>query len=151
MVIYQYSFCSLGQGKILQNVVLNINEIISRLKGVLNIQNDAELANQWGVAPKKLAVWKVRNTIPYETLISFCREKGFDLEWALTGENKSDSSRKVNSPTEGLSEEHLSLINTYDAAEEPIKEAALIILKNSSEKPKNTDRKDSSCPKLKSG
>jgi len=80
-----------------------------------------------------------------------CKEKGFDLEWALTGENKSDSGRKINSPAEGLSEEHLSLINTYDAAEAPIKEAALTMLKNSAEKSKSTDRKDSDCLKLKSG
>jgi len=71
-----------------------------------------------------------------------CKEKGFDLEWALTGESKSDSSKKVDSPAEGLSEEHLSLINPYDAAEAPIKEAALTMLKNSTKKSKSTDRED---------
>ena len=43
------------------------------------------------------------------------------------------------------------MINTYDAAEVPIKEAALTMLKNSAEKSKSTDRKDSDFPKLKSG
>ena len=67
-----------------------------------------------------------------------CRGKGFDLERALTGESKSDSRRKANSPAERLLEEHLSLINTYDIAEAPIKEAALTMLKDSAEKSRST-------------
>ena len=54
-------------------------------------------------------------------------------------------------PSANLPKEHLLLINVYDAAEEPIKEAALTMLKNSAEKSKSTDRKDSDCLKLKSG
>jgi len=74
----------------LQNVVTNTTEIFTRLKKVLNIRNDADLARLLSVTPNKLSVWKLRNTVPYEVLILFCREKGLPLEWVLTGESESE-------------------------------------------------------------
>ncbi len=88
-----------------------------------------------------------------ELLTSLKRIFNIDLNWLLNGEE--DLPHQKISPsdtlTQNLSPEHLLLINSYDAAEDSIKDAALTILKNSAEKSKSTDRKDSSCPKLKSG
>lgn len=70
----------------MQNVIFFTSEIIERLKRVQGYQNDAELARDLGVPPKKLAVWKLRNTVPLEELTSFCRHHAYNLEWALTGE-----------------------------------------------------------------
>lgn len=70
----------------MQNVINPTNDIIERLKQVQGYRSDAELARDLGVPPKKLAVWKLRNTIPLGELTSFCRRYGFNLEWVLTGE-----------------------------------------------------------------
>ncbi|HAM41246.1 MAG TPA: hypothetical protein DCP69_07875 [Candidatus Omnitrophica bacterium] len=72
----------------MQNVVISIIEILDRIKLVTDAKNDADIARLLKVPPKKLAVWKLRNTIPYEQVISFCREFDLELEWILTGAKK---------------------------------------------------------------
>lgn len=75
----------------MQNVVISIVDIIDRLKAAQGHCKDADLARDLAVPPKKLAVWKLRNTIPLEELTTFCRRYNYNLEWALTGVSKDDS------------------------------------------------------------
>lgn len=60
--------------------------IIDRIKQTFGSANDSEVARLLGVLPKKLAVWKLRNTIPYEELMQFCKKETISFEWLLTGE-----------------------------------------------------------------
>lgn len=76
----------------MQNVVINIADIFERLKKALCLRNDADLARKLGESPKKLAVWKLRNTIPIDLLVSFCSHYFLDLEWVLTGVEKGEKS-----------------------------------------------------------
>lgn len=72
----------------MQNVINNTTEIIERLKQARGHEKDADLARDLNVPPKKLGVWKLRNTVPLKELTTFCRRFGYVLEWALTGEGK---------------------------------------------------------------
>ena len=69
----------------MQNVVISVSAVFDRLKTAKKLLFDADLARALGVPPKKLAVWKVRNTVPYEEIIAYCRESDLNLEWVLTG------------------------------------------------------------------
>lgn len=72
----------------MQNVINSTAEIFDRLKEVRGLQSDAELAREMGVLPKKLAVWRLRNTLPMEELIAYCRLYHFNLESVLTGKDQ---------------------------------------------------------------
>ncbi len=72
----------------MQNVIITTHEIIERLKQARGYKKDIDLARDLKVPPKKLGVWKHRNTVPLEELTTFCRCFGYDLEWALTGEGE---------------------------------------------------------------
>lgn len=69
-----------------QNAVINMDNVISRLKQDLGMQSDAELAKAIDVLPKMISVWKIRNTIPSEIIAKFCLEKKLDLQYILTGQ-----------------------------------------------------------------
>lgn len=66
----------------------NVNIIFDRLKSKLSIEKDVKLAEMMGITPGKLGVWKTRNFIPFELLITLCREKDININWLLTGEEK---------------------------------------------------------------
>lgn len=72
----------------MQNVISTTSEIFERLKQARSLSNDADLARDIGVLPKKLAVWKLRNTVPLNELITYCRRYHFNLEAVLTGEGE---------------------------------------------------------------
>lgn len=70
----------------LQHVKLPLKPIISRIKQILEVKSDVAVAAALDIDPVKLSVWKVRDFIPYELLISFATIMGLRLEWLLTGE-----------------------------------------------------------------
>ncbi|BCS54517.1 helix-turn-helix domain-containing protein [Geobacter sp. SVR] len=72
----------------MQNVINTTSEIIERIKKDRGHQKDAEVARDLKAPPKKLGVWKLRNTVPLEELTTFCRQFGYNLEWVLTGEGQ---------------------------------------------------------------
>ena len=103
----------------MQNVIFSTGGIIERLKNVKGYLNDADLARDLGVLPKKLAVWKLRNTVPLEELITFCRQEKINLEWALTGEGPSPEKKaspvitKINKLLPDLDEHDLQTVLKY--------------------------------------
>lgn len=82
----------------MQNVVFNMSEIIERLKYRKGYESDADLARDLGVHPKKLGVWKLRNTVPLEELTTFCMHNDYSLEWALTGSRDIQAKPAINDP-----------------------------------------------------
>lgn len=64
----------------------HVNIIFDRLKSKLLIEKDVELAKILNISPGKLGVWRTRNFIPFELLITLCRERGININWLLTGE-----------------------------------------------------------------
>ena len=79
----------------MQNVVIKTGDVLDRLKQFLQIDKDADLARLLGEQPKKLGVWRLRDTVPLELLISFCSQEGLRLEWVLTGEGTAREERRT--------------------------------------------------------
>lgn len=73
-------------------------EIIENIKKLKSLSSDAEVAELLGMKKQTLATAKMRNSIPFEILISFCYKEDISLDWLfLTGgtirkkDNKSTS------------------------------------------------------------
>lgn len=70
----------------LQNEVITMSDVIARLKTSVGVRTDAELARAMEESPKKIGVWKTRNTVPTEELVRFCARNQLDLQYILTGQ-----------------------------------------------------------------
>lgn len=57
--------------------------IIDRLKMVVKVNTDSELANAIGVSKSTISNWKNRKSIDYDLVFSFCEH--INLDWLLTG------------------------------------------------------------------
>lgn len=53
--------------------------VIKRLKELLKIKTDLELATILGVKPNTISSWKKRNSLQFETIIELCKENNIDL------------------------------------------------------------------------
>lgn len=62
------------------------NFIISRLKRVLNISSDYELAKMLGVAKSTISTWKARDTVDYDLIFAKFESIPINYHWLLTGE-----------------------------------------------------------------
>jgi hypothetical protein len=65
-----------------------IEEIFIRLSQVIDIKNNTDLANFFGVSSGTVRTWKSRGEIPYEQLISVSKRNNLSLNWLLLGEEK---------------------------------------------------------------
>ncbi|MBF0404945.1 MAG: helix-turn-helix domain-containing protein [Nitrospirae bacterium] len=63
----------------------NISQIIERLKETFALRTDTEVAFLIGMTHTALYNHKIRRTIPYEPLSTFCDSKGMSFDWLLTG------------------------------------------------------------------
>ncbi|TAN59833.1 hypothetical protein EPN18_09770 [bacterium] len=64
----------------------SLSEIVNIIRSIKALSSDADVANLLGIKPKTLATAKVRNSIPYEVLTSFCNSEKLSLNWLLTGD-----------------------------------------------------------------
>ena len=60
-------------------------KIIPRVKQVLDVRTDAELAERLGVSHPTIAAWKARNNPDFRLIIDACLEAGANLHWVVTG------------------------------------------------------------------
>ncbi len=124
---------------------MDLDSILNRVKGYLKSKDNKDINKLLGISANDFSNRKRPKTL-LPVIIEWATNEKVSLDWIVYGEEKTNP---ANSKSD-LSFEHLLLVNTYDAAEDSIKEAALTMLKNSAEKSKSTDRKESDCPKLKS-
>ncbi len=61
------------------------SEIIEVIKTLKNYSKDSEVAELLGIIPKSLATAKLRNSIQYEELTTFCNNENVSLNWLLFG------------------------------------------------------------------
>lgn len=59
--------------------MLNANDIIKRLKQLLGLKTDLELANLLEIKPNTLSSWKIRETLRYDKIIEICKQYKIDL------------------------------------------------------------------------
>jgi hypothetical protein len=68
------------------NVIMkSFSEIIETIKSVKRFSNDYQVAESLEIKSKSMATSKMRNSIPYEELTSFCDKEGISLNWLLFG------------------------------------------------------------------
>ena len=79
--------------------MLVFESILERMKQVLDVKSDRQVALSIDVAPDNLNRWKKRNSIPIEKLTEFAMEHGLDMDWLLLGRDKETGS---DAPTELL-------------------------------------------------
>ena len=72
--------------------IYSVGDILERLKKILSIESDQELAAALGVSKAAISNWKRRKTIEYERVFSVCEH--VSLDWLLTGEGDEDINRK---------------------------------------------------------
>lgn len=65
--------------------MINLNEIIERIKNTFNIEKDKDIAELLEVSHQVFGNWKSREKIPYEEIISLCLKKDIDLKFILNG------------------------------------------------------------------
>lgn len=59
--------------------MLDANDVISRLKLLLGLKTDLELANLLEIKPNTLSSWKIRETVRYDRIIVICKKFKIDL------------------------------------------------------------------------
>lgn len=59
--------------------MIDINNILDRLKSHFNVKSDREIADILGVTSQNITNWKSRNKIPYNEIISICLKEEIDL------------------------------------------------------------------------
>lgn len=59
--------------------------MISRIKKLLNISSDKELATYFDIAPSVVAAWKRRENVPVEYCIKVAQDTGSTLDYIVLG------------------------------------------------------------------
>lgn len=63
----------------------SVDAVLARLMELLGAGNDSELARMLDVNRQTLASWRKRDSIPYSICITLSEERGYSLDWLLTG------------------------------------------------------------------
>ncbi|MCG7551328.1 S24 family peptidase [Pseudoalteromonas sp. Of7M-16] len=64
------------------------NDILPRLKDLLAVTKNTEVAKALGTYPQTLNGWMDRNSVPYTQLYKLAKEKNVSLTWILDGEGE---------------------------------------------------------------
>jgi len=75
---------------------MQIEQIISRIKKLKGLSNDKEVADILEISPNSLTNHKVRGTVPYKKLITFCVVSGISTDWLLQGKGEMYSDKPNN-------------------------------------------------------
>ena len=63
----------------------SVHDIIDRMKSVLNVTKDVELAGHIGGAKSQPAVWKKRGTVPLNACVALAIDRRVSLDWLVLG------------------------------------------------------------------
>ncbi|SHE99852.1 Phage repressor protein C, contains Cro/C1-type HTH and peptisase s24 domains [Modicisalibacter ilicicola DSM 19980] len=80
----------------------NADEVITRLKSVVNVKSDRELAGYFGMGSTTITSKRQRGSVPYEECVQLALERGISLDWLILG--KGAAPEGISSPAgdEGL-------------------------------------------------
>ena len=59
--------------------------VLDRLKKVLHIATDIELAKALGIKRGTISSWRHRGTLDYSLIIDFCKKNNISLDWLFFG------------------------------------------------------------------
>lgn len=96
-----------------------IQNIIHRMKTVLGVPTDRELAEKFDRSRNAVGVWKSRGTIPIGECIQLAKEEGASLDWLILGRG----SRYIGEPAAAASPLHVDVpaydMTTFISVEDP--------------------------------
>lgn len=78
-----------------RDTMLNINEIIEKLRDVLSSEKkagkvfDKDIANALDLTSVNFATMKKRNSVPFSNILDFCALKKISINWLLYGQDPS--------------------------------------------------------------
>lgn len=67
-----------------------VEAIISRMKTVLGVESDTEVAKLFGGSRSMLSLWKNRGKIPFQQCIDLARDENISLDWLVMGRGQKD-------------------------------------------------------------
>jgi UDP-glucose 4-epimerase len=68
-------------------MIKKFDEFNSKIKFVLHLNTDKQVAEALKMPISSYAVYKRENKIPYEQVIEVCKDKNIDLNWILNLKN----------------------------------------------------------------
>lgn len=98
--------------------------VLARLKSVLGVTSDAELAIALETSPQTVSSWKRRDSIPYALCVELSSSYGVSLDWLLKGE---DTGRPVSALNE---EPHQTKASASEEQLTPREQAILGLLRS---------------------
>ena len=104
-----------------QNQAL-VRDIVDRMKSVVGVSKDVDLADHLGGARSTLSVWKKRGSIPVDECLKLAREKNISLDWLMLGRGKAELGA-VDEQAESDLFVDLPLFDMAKASTDPIQEA----------------------------
>lgn len=61
--------------------------IVSRMKSVLGVKMDKDVAAYFGIKQASVHNWKARGSVPYEQCVQMAMSKGVSLDWLILGKD----------------------------------------------------------------
>lgn len=77
------------------------NAILDRLKSVLGIKTDTELAQIFSLGQSSIASWRRRNSANDSKIIALCNEEGVSLDWLYAVEVQAPEAKSRAAPAPG--------------------------------------------------
>jgi len=81
-----------------ENISINVNLVLERIKTLLGITKDLELCESLGVKQTTFSSWRSRDTLDYKLIIQYAQINGMDLHHIFFG----TTIEKPNATTEFL-------------------------------------------------
>lgn len=108
--------------EILKNQTTHFYEVINRLKGLLLINSDKELAGKLSMSPNAFHNRKKSNSLPYQQIINIAYEQKVNLNWLINGEGpiykndlpRSDNANAPSGKKDVIVVEHSDLVKNFD-------------------------------------
>ena len=72
----------------MEKIQSEIRLIVDRLKKVLRVSRDDEVAKALGMSPQSLNGYKDRRKIPYEKILEFCEKENGSLDHVILGKGQ---------------------------------------------------------------
>ncbi len=72
-------------------MTLCVDSVLSRLKKLVGVYSDAELARSLGLTASNVSSWRRRNALPYKKCVQIAAEQNISLDWLLFGKEEFSS------------------------------------------------------------
>ena len=102
----------------------NIFDLFDRLKNIMNLQKDSELANLLNIKQSTLSTYKSRKKIPYDKIFSICENENINFHWLMTGKGQISTIKNLdsnNDNSESISPFIIKILKKYPTIEKFIK------------------------------